>query len=44
MNKTERKPSWLKVKLAQGKNYSKVKKVVELYIQQSTSKRYKCCT
>ncbi|HHT03895.1 MAG TPA: lipoyl synthase [Bacteroidales bacterium] len=30
MNKTERKPSWLKVKLAQGKNYSKVKKVVEL--------------
>ncbi len=30
MNKTERKPSWLKVKLAQGENYSKVKKIVEL--------------
>ena len=30
MNKAERKPSWLKVKLAQGENYSKVKKIVEL--------------
>lgn len=30
MNKAERKPSWLKIKLAQGGNYSKVKKIVEL--------------
>ena len=28
--KTERKPSWLKIKLPQGENYAKVKKIVEL--------------
>ena len=30
MNNTDRKPSWLKIKLPQGQNYSKVKQVVEL--------------
>lgn len=30
MNNQERKPSWLKIRLPQGENYSKVKKVVEL--------------
>lgn len=28
--KTDRKPSWLKIKLPQGENYTKVKKIVEL--------------
>ena len=28
--KTDRKPSWLKIKLPQGENYAKVKKIVEL--------------
>jgi len=30
MNNTERKPSWLKIKLPQGEEYPKVKKIVEL--------------
>lgn len=30
MNSTERKPSWLKIKLPQGAEYPKVKKIVEL--------------
>lgn len=30
MNSTERKPSWLKIKLTQGEEYPKVKKIVEL--------------